>query len=347
VNLPITSNVLGAMNDTELPKEPFDGGPFPGVSILIPVHNCLPLTQACVESILQFTTGLESLEILIIDDGSTDGTAEFFSTYGRGVRVLENDVRLTFAQKMNHSVPLAQHEFLCLLNNDIVVTEGWLAPMFSLLRSDPAIAVVGNRQLRFSTGLLDHAGIIFNSEGIPLHLYRKQPADFWPALVSQEFQAVTAACWLLRRETFLDLGGFDPVFRNGWEDVDFCLRARQRGLKVFYAAESVVHHHGFSTPGRKDHEQANMEFFKCKWGASIVPDLDQYYVIPKPEPEPPRTVDPPTIPVLESPKEPSHIEKRYSHIEHLHARHPLIASLLGTIVRFATSLAKAINRISR
>ena len=200
--------------------------------------------------------------------------------------------------------------------------------------------------------------MVFNSRGCPLHLYRGQPANFWPALLSQEFQTLTAACWLIAKRTFLELGGFDPVFRNGWEDVDFCLRARQKGYKIFYQAESVIYHHGRSTPGRKDYEKANFEYFQCKWRSAIVPDLDEFYQVrkpepklepqsePKPEPQPELVSALEPVPVTPLPEELSHIERRYAEVERLHVRHPLIAGLLRALIRFATSVAKQINKFS-
>jgi len=165
---------------------------------------------------------------------------------------------------------------------------------------------------------------VFDTHGDPVHLYRGQPADFRPALISQEFQALTAACWLVKKRIFLELGGFDPVYKNSFEDVDFCLRARQKGHRIFYCADSVIYHHGLSTPGRTDHELANARYFKSRWGASIVPDLDKYYVVP-------------VVPPL---RVASDIEQRYSYIQNITSSHPLIASLLRTIVRLATSIAK-------
>jgi len=315
------------VNDFNTQDEPDRESVPPLVSILIPVHNRLDLTRACVASIFDTASASVPFEILVIDDGSTDGTAGYLDTLGPNVAVIQNETRKSFAEKINLAASVARGEFLCLLNNDTLVTSGWLEKLLAAVRNDPGIAVVGNLHLTPETGLINHAGMVFNAQGFPVHLYRGQPADFRPALVSQEFQTVTAACWLVAKRIFLDLGGFDPVFKNSFEDVDFCLRARQGGYKIFYAADSVIYHHGLSTPGRTDHEQANAEYFQSKWGGSIVPDLDKYYAVLE----------------TSSPREASDIEERYSHVEKLSARHPLIASLLRAVIRLATSMAKRLN----
>jgi O-antigen biosynthesis protein len=324
---------MPAFDKSNLTRGGIDDGVVPEVSppivtILIPVHDRLELTSACLDSIFATADPSVPFEIIVVDDGSTDGTDKYLESLGPRVRILQNESRKCFSEKMNMAAPLACGEYLCFLNNDTLVTNGWLKNLLTAARDNPTIGIVGNRHLTPGTDLINHAGMVFDSHGYPMHLYLGQPADFRHALISQEFQILTAACWLLKKRTFLEAGGFDPAFKNGWEDVDFCLRARRDGWKVFYAANSVIYHHGLSTMGRKDHETANAEYFKSRWGASIVPDLDNYYVVPPPP----------------APRIPSDIETRYSHVKTLQARHPLTASILRAIIRFATGVAKRLNR---
>ncbi len=312
------------MNALDAPNEPTPGTSPPRVSILIPVHNRLDLTRACLDSVFATATSSPLFEVIVIDDGSTDGTPEFLHSLHPPVRTIQNEARKSFAEKINMAALLARGEYMCLLNNDTLATAGWLEKLLAAARGNPRIGVVGNRHLTPGTDLINHAGMVFNKRGVAVHLYRGQPADFWPALISQEFQILTAACWLVKKQTFLELGGFDPAFKNGFEDVDFCLRARQKGYKIFYAADSVIYHHGLSTPGRTDHELNNAEYFKCKWGASIVPDIDNFFA-------------------SRVPGEILSIEERYSYVENLFSRRPLIASLLRSVIRLATSIAKRLN----
>lgn len=327
------------------------GSSTPLVSILIPVHNGLGFTQACLESIWTHANDAIPCEILVLDDLSTDGTAEYLEALGSRIRVLHSPPQTPFAEKMNEAAERAEGEYLCLLNNDTLVTKGWLEELLVPIRQDPEIAVVGNRHLTPETGQINHAGMVFQPNGSPSHLYRGEPSEFWPARISQEFQCLTAACWMIAKRRFIELGKFDTAFRNGFEDVDFCLRARKKGFRVFYNADSVIYHHGVSTEGRMDHEAANLALFLIRWGESLVRDAGDFYYPPPPPPAqpPPVLQEPRTVPAsvdvpAELSRKRSHIEERYAEIEYLHARHPLIASLLRSMVRFATSTAKLLNR---
>lgn len=301
--------------------EPSRAGGDPCVSILIPVHNRLDLTRACLDTVFDTADPGIPFEIIVIDDCSTDGTAACLDSLGTRVRTIRNETRKCFSENMNLAASRACGEFLCLLNNDTLVTAGWLQKLVAAARNDPGIGVVGNRQLTPGSNLIDHAGIVFNSQGRPVHLYRGQPADFRPALFSQEFQSVTAACWLVKKTLFLELGGFDPEFKNSFEDVDFCLRARRSGYKIFYVADSVIYHYGQSSPGRKDNERGNAEYFQSKWKGAIVPDMQNYHVVPPPVHD-------------------AYWSERFSCLEELRFRRPLAASILRSIARLATGIAK-------
>lgn len=248
----------------------------PIVSILIPVHNRADLTQVCFETLFAHADPSLPTEIIVIDDYSTDETPQFLRSLGTRVRVIRNEQRQCFGHNMNHAAETAKGKYLCLLNNDTRVTAGWLRTLVETIEANPAIGVVGNKHLFPETGKLNHCGMVFDGNGFPWHLHPGLDADLPAANVSREFQIVTAACWLVPKQLFVSLGGFDPNFRNGFEDVDFCLRVRERHRKVFYCAESVIYHHGQSSPGRKDNDQANWEYFQSKWKGRIVSDLSQF-----------------------------------------------------------------------
>jgi GT2 family glycosyltransferase/glycosyltransferase involved in cell wall biosynthesis len=248
----------------------------PLVSILIPVHNRVDLTRECFASLFQHAEPAISVEYLVVDDCSTDDTPGYLAGLGEQVRVLHNEERQCFGSNMNQAADRARGQYLCLLNNDTLVTAGWLKALVETIQQDPRIGVVGNRHLFPDSGKLNHAGMVFDETGKPVHLYPGRDGDFPPALVSREFQIVTAACWLVPRALFLDLGGFDEGFSNGFEDVDFCLRVRQQGLKVFYCANSVIYHYGQSSPGRTDSDTVNEAYFRQRWTGRIQTDLQDY-----------------------------------------------------------------------
>lgn len=251
-----------------------DGKDNPCVSVLIPVHNCVHLTRACLESLAQHADSRITTEIIVVDDASTDETLPYLQSLGERIRVVHNETRRCFGENLNCAARLARGRFLCPLNNDTIVTPKWLTHLVDALLRDPRIGVAGNRHLFPQDGTISHAGMVFDNAGQPQHLYLGLAPELPAAKVSREFQAVTGACWLVPRTLFLELGGFDPDFKNGFEDVDFCLRVRKHGRKVFYVADSLIYHYGQSSPGRKDHELVNAARFARKWQSEIVCDMD-------------------------------------------------------------------------
>ncbi|HNC23436.1 MAG TPA: glycosyltransferase family 2 protein [Opitutaceae bacterium] len=238
-------------------------------SFVIPLYNCLPLTQAMVASLQASLPADLSHEIILVDDGSTDGTREWLRTLdpARGFVVVFNERNLGYAGANNRGAALARGEFLGLLNNDLELSRGWLEPMLAVHgRLGASAGLVGNIQYNFRTGEVDHAGIYIDHRGKPAHLTslpllrRLYASDAWrPA------DAVTGACTLVRRELFVRLGGFDEGFANGGEDVDFCLRARAAGHVTALALRSAVRHHVSASPGRKLRDEQNSRRLTLRW----------------------------------------------------------------------------------
>ena len=235
------------------------------ISIITPLFNRLDLTRACLESLRRTLAGWD-YEWILIDDGSTDGTREFLSTLpddDARIRVVFNAAPRGYAANNNHGARIARAPLLCLLNNDTVLLPGWLEPMARLARRLPDVALVGNVQREPVSGLVDHAGIYFNLAGEAKHAARGDPVS--PREDYLEWPAVTAACCVVRRRLFLKLRGFDEAFRNGSEDVDFCLRAGKKGYRHFVANRSVIYHYVSASPGRKEGEDENLRIFRERW----------------------------------------------------------------------------------
>jgi GT2 family glycosyltransferase len=237
------------------------------VSFLIPLYNCLPLTQAMLAS-LQATipAGLDH-EIILIDDGSTDGTRDWLRTLSAArahshLHVILNDRNLGYAAANNRAAAAATGDFLVLLNNDLVLTPRWLEPMLAAHASfDSRAGIIGNVQRAVATGELDHAGILINAKGKPVH--RRDLPPFAPAV--NIVPAVTGACLLIQRALWQTLGGFDTAFVNGGEDVDLCLRARKSGYITAVAQRSAIFHHVSSSPGRKRRDEQNSRLLATRW----------------------------------------------------------------------------------
>jgi GT2 family glycosyltransferase len=248
------------------------------VSFVIPLYNCLPLTQAMLASLrTSLPAGLEH-EIIFVDDGSTDGTRDWLqslrrsNSLGSSVHVVLNERNLGYAGANNRGGAVARGEFLGLLNNDLILAPGWLEPMLALQqRLGLRAGLVGNVQRNARTGAIDHAGIFINHRGKPEH----NPAlplglRFRSGHTWRRVAAVTGACALVRRELFTRLGGFDEGFANGGEDVDFCLRSHAAGCLSAVALRSVVRHHISASPGRKLRDEQNSRRLTLRWRDELV-----------------------------------------------------------------------------
>jgi GT2 family glycosyltransferase len=246
------------------------------VSVLIPVHNRAELTAICLDTLEATKPSGVSLEVIVYDDGSTDGTAELLASKP-GVCVLRDADRGWFARNMNRMARAARGRYLVPLNNDVILRPGWLEPLLAIAAQRSDVGVIGNVQVyprtmtRTSPGrcAINHAGIVFGDDGRSLHLYDGLPEALPQARSDRELQAVTGACWLMEQAFFEHLGGFDEAYRNGHEDLDLCFRAREAGRSVISCGSSVIEHHGGSSVGRYDALDANEALFNQRWGDQI------------------------------------------------------------------------------
>ena len=233
------------------------------LSFIIPLYNCLPLTQAMLASLRETLPSRLEVEIILVDDGSTDGTRAWLVNLPAPCRIILNEKNLGFATACNRGAAVATGEFLFFLNNDLVLLPRWLEPMLAAFARFPAAGLVGNVQLNAATGAVDHTGIFFNHLGKPAH----DTARPLPARLTgyREVTALTGACCALRRTTWSQLGGFDEGFLNGGEDIDFGLRARTAGLRHYIAVRSVVRHHISASAGRKLRDEENTARLVQRW----------------------------------------------------------------------------------
>jgi len=233
-------------------------------SIIIPVFNKLELTQQCLMHLAEVTTGI-SYEVVIVDNYSTDGTCEFLETLGGDVQIIRNDTNLGFAKGCNQGARAARGRHLVFLNNDTIPKSGWLDPLIEEVTSHADVAVVGSKLL-YQDNTIQHAGVVISRRyRTPYHLFCGVPENSPAVNTRREFQAVTAACMLVRKAIFEEVGGFDEGFVNGFEDVDLCLKIRQLGKKVIYQPQSCLYHLESQTPGRKTHDEANAHRLLARW----------------------------------------------------------------------------------
>ncbi|MEM6732332.1 MAG: glycosyltransferase, partial [Myxococcota bacterium] len=247
----------------------------PRVSIIIPVFNRVEYTEACLRALAEHTPIAPAFELIIVDNASSDGTRELLAQLDGNVVVHRNNENLGFAKACNRGAQLASGEILVFLNNDTEVHSGWLAPLIDELETQTNTAVVGSRLL-YPDGSIQHAGVAIGRDQIPYHVHSGVAADDPRVTERRAFAIVTAACAAVRRDEFFEFGAFDEGFINGHEDIDLCMRFRERGRDVIYRPDSVVTHHESVSEGRMDKRPHNVARTFAKWREALVQDDFRY-----------------------------------------------------------------------
>ncbi|GIV80531.1 MAG: hypothetical protein KatS3mg050_4925 [Litorilinea sp.] len=211
-------------------------------SIIIPVWNGSAHLPACLDSLLKLNMPSTALEIIAVDNASSDGSADLIADRYPQVRLLRNARNEGFAGGCNRGLEVATGEYLILLNQDTAVTPSWLDGLQTAL-TDPAVGVAGCKILYPDSQTIQHAGGWLEW---PLALARHHghgELDRGQWDVSRDVEFVTGAGLATRRDVLERIGLLDEGFWPGYfEDVDFCLRAREAGYRVRYVAEAVMMH---------------------------------------------------------------------------------------------------------
>ena len=249
----------------------------PRCSIVIPVHDRAGLTRQCVDTVLREPPAV-AFELIVVDDASQDETPEVLAGFGDRLRSVRLDENTGFAGACNAGAREAAGELLVFLNNDTIPVAGWLDALVAHADAHPDAGIVGAKLL-FPNETVQHAGVVICQDGNPRHIYAGFPAAHPVVNRSRRFQAVTAACMLVRREAFDAAGGFDEAYRNCLEDTDLCLQAGARGYEVRYCHDSVLYHLESVSRGRRAKEiERNAKLFRSRWDGRARRDDIDYYV---------------------------------------------------------------------
>jgi GT2 family glycosyltransferase len=256
---------------------------WPKVSIIIPTRDNLEILKKCCKALMT-NTYYPNYEVIIGDSASSDGTSEYIKGLADDrIKCIERKTtKGSYSSINNELVEFSDGELLCFLNDDTEPQPFWLYEMVIKILKDTQIGIVGAK-LKYPDGSIQHSGIAFVSQGpanIGCKVLGAFPHNF--ADFDRYYQAVTGACMLMRREDFEKAGRFDTVYCWCYDDVDLCLRIREKlNKKVLYAANAVLIHHE-SVTQKKFAEEFGSEVgkgvnvFKTRWMQKVKLDFDIY-----------------------------------------------------------------------
>lgn len=245
--------------------------PLPKISVVVLTYNNLSLTKLCLNSLVRWSD-YPNIEIIVVDNASTDGTPDYlkqFQQCAAHVKLILNDENYGFAKGNNIGLLAATGDYLVLLNNDTIVTPGWLLTMLRHVQADSTIGLIGS--------VTNNIG---NEAKIDISYNRQEdmlPVAFAYTLahMGQHMTLRTAAffCVMFARKVFEQVGLLDENFGRGFfEDDDYCRRIEHLGLRIVCAEDVFVHHH-LSASFNKIHDaeklalfEKNKAYYESKWG---------------------------------------------------------------------------------
>lgn len=251
------------------------------VSILVLNWNGEHYLRQCLNGLVQ--DACQHIEIVLVDNGSNDRSVALTANVFPRVRIIANPTNLGFSGGYNAAAPHARGRVLVLLNNDILVREGWIDPLIEPLLNDPKVGITTSKVLFLGTRILNSAGGYLKlwTGGGELGFGRDEaslPVD----RIIEPFYA-SGAAMAIRKEVFERLGGFDSAMFAYGEDLDLSWRARLAGYKIRYVPGSVVYHHFSGTLGGFSPQKVRMvthhhlrAMGKCLSAFSLLHSLPAY-----------------------------------------------------------------------
>lgn len=259
----------------------------PDVSVVIPAHNKVEATYYALSALL-LAHNTTSFEVILVDDGSTDETAEIEQLVS-GIRVVRNAEPLRFIKACNKGVSEARGTFVALLNNDTEVTLGWLDALVDVFQRFDGVGAVGSKLL-FPDGTLQDAGGIIWGSGNPWNYGSTQNPWDPRFCYTRQVDYLSGAALMTTKAIWDEVGGLshylEPMY---FEDTDFSFKIREAGYKTYFVPSSVVYHFEGTTSGTdtssgfKKYQEVNRPKFKRRWAKAfaghgkegINPDLEK------------------------------------------------------------------------
>jgi GT2 family glycosyltransferase len=250
----------------------------PLVSIIIPTRNRRALLQTTLESIWS-RTDYDRYEIIIVDNDSTESdSVEYLASLPPRCQVHRWSKPFNYSALNNIGVQHSRGEQLLFLNNDVeVIQPDWLTAMLEHAQRSE-VGAVGARLL-YGDGRIQHAGVVVGINRVAANAFRSWPGQTIGNLrladLTRNCSAVTGACMMVPRRIFDDVGGFDEGLRVVLNDVDLCLKIRQRGYLVVYTPHASLYHYEGSSRGRL-HPPPDEKVFEARW-KDFLDRGDPYY----------------------------------------------------------------------
>ncbi len=260
----------------------------PLISIIIPFRDGSEFLKKCIESILS-KTDYQDIEIIGIDNNSKEReTYDVISNLREADKrfaCYQYNIPFNFSKINNYGADLAKGEHILFMNSDIeVINSDWIEYMLEHSQRED-VGVVGP-VLYYPDNTVQHAGVIIGLGGVAAHSHRYMPRDsgghFGRLKTIQNLSAVTGACMMTKKSIFKELGGFDEYLTHAYNDIDYCLRVREKGYLIVFTPYAELYHHESISRGyennlvKRARLEKEKEYFRNRWQA-IIANGDPYY----------------------------------------------------------------------
>lgn len=231
----------------------------PKVSFVIPAHNSEKILEMTLDGVIKQKYP-SKMEIIVVDDHSSDNTIKVIKKF-KNVRYVRNKKNLGLAGSLNIGIRASKNEVICVILDDCVIpTTGWLKKLISVLTSDDSIGIVCSPYIVPKKYLKE-----YNFWAKLFFLKSMKPSKDWSTYEKKELKKLSIRSAVFKREVFEKIGFFNSkAFKTGGEDVDFSLRARKAGYKIYSVNSKIFHMHGFKDYSFKDYLRKKLQYSEIK-----------------------------------------------------------------------------------
>lgn len=281
----------GEVLDSSVPttyhiKYEIDGNPL--ISVIIPNKDHTDDLDICLKSLYE-KSSYKNFEVIIVENNSTEKeTLEYYEALTQkhgNIKIVTWKGNFNYSAINNFGVNYAKGEYILLLNNDVEIINGSCLEEMLMFAQRKDVGAVGAK-LYYSDDTVQHAGVILGLGGTAGHAHkhfgRSHPGYMARASIAQNLTACTAACLMMRRDVFDEVGGLDESFEVAFNDVDLCMEIREKGYLVVFTPYAELYHYesksrgNDSTPEKLERFRGEIDRFKEKWQKQL-DDGDPYY----------------------------------------------------------------------